>query len=296
MRTAGVSLLLIGAAMTITSAQPATLDEVLARAASYVSAYQKRLQGIVAEETYVQNVITNIGGRPAATTRARLTRDGRRLRSDVLLVKLGEDDWWLQFRDVFEVDRRPVRDRDERLIKLFIEGKADARAMAEKIQAESARYNIGPVTRTINIPIMALLFLERGNQPRVRFEQGDAGNVKRYADLVDDAARVWLIEFKETSKGTMVKGENNRDVPSHGRLWIDSVTGRVLRTEMIAEDTDLRAIIDVSYRSEPGLDMLVPGEMREIYNVRRSDARIDGRATYTNFRQFSVSTTEKTKP
>jgi hypothetical protein len=35
--------------------------------------------------------------------------------------------------------------------------------------------------------------------------------------------------------------------------------------------------------------------MREVYNVRGSDARIDGRATYTHFRQFTVTTTEKTE-
>jgi hypothetical protein len=35
--------------------------------------------------------------------------------------------------------------------------------------------------------------------------------------------------------------------------------------------------------------------MREIYTVRMNETRIDGRATYDKFRQFSVSTTEKTK-
>ena len=39
----------------------------------------------------------------------------------------------------------------------------------------------------------------------------------------------------------------------------------MLQTELISEDTDLRADINVSYKAEPGLDLLVPGEMREIY-------------------------------
>ena len=42
--------------------------------------------------------------------------------------------------------------------------------------------------------------------------------------------------------------------------------------------------------------MLVPGEMRETYLARFADTRIDGFATYKNFRQFTVSTTEKPKP
>ncbi len=36
-------------------------------------------------------------------------------------------------------------------------------------------------------------------------------------------------------------------------------------------------------------------EMRETYTISRSDLRIDGRATFGRFRQFTVSTTEKPK-
>ena len=54
-------------------------------------------------------------------------------------------------------------------------------------------------------------------------------------------------------------------------------------------------MIDVLYKAEPGLDLLVPAEMREIYLVRRTESRIDGRAEYSRFRQFIVTTTEKPK-
>ena len=265
-----------------------TLEVVLARAAVYVASYQKRLQGIVAEELYIQNLMTPVRGR------ARFTREGRQLRSDVLLVKLADDDWWMQFRDVFEVDRRPVRDRDQRLYKLFVDAKTDARAQAQTIQNESSRYNLGPVTRTINIPIMAMLFFEEVNQPALTFKQGKAGNVKRFGELAA-ADNIWLIEFREKGPATMVRGANNQGIPSHGHIWIDRTSGRILRTELIAEDTQLHALIDVSYKTTPGLDFLVPGEMREIYLVHRNETRIDGRATYDKFRQFSVSTTEKPK-
>ena len=290
---AGAALVLVTAAVTVQAQEP-DLDAVLARAATYVASYQLQLRGLVAEEAYAQNVTTNLTQRNSVASRARVNREGRFLKSDLLLVKLGEDDWWLQFRDVFEVDRKPIRDRDQRLYKLFVEGKANAKSMADTIQEESARYNIGPVIRTINIPIMALLFFERGVQPGVVFKKGDAGSVKRFADIAQ-AERIWMIEFNEVRKGTMVKGANNRDLPSHGKVWIDSTTGRILRTSLVTEDTELRAAIDVTYKSEPGLDLLVPAEMREIYNVRRSDARIDGHATYSHYRQFTVSTTEKPK-
>lgn len=291
-RTAVVAIL----AAAVLRAQEPTLDDVLARAAVYVSRYQQQLRGLVAEETYRQNVMSTAPGRnigPGA--RARQSREGRELKSDLLLVKLSDENFWMQFRDVFEVDRKPVRDRDQRLYKLFVDSKADARAQADSIQQESARYNLGPVMRTINVPILALVFLERSVQPTIRFEQGKAGNVRRLEGLAD-AGAIWMIEYRETQKGTMVKGANNKDIPSHGRMWLDSTNGRVLQTELISEDTDLRADINVTYKAEPGLDLLVPGEMREIYVIRRNDTRIDGRANYGKFRQFTVSTTEKPKP
>ena len=274
-------------AIAAVSAQEPALDVILARAAVYVADYQKRLQGIVAEEHYIQSYMST------SRTR-RINREGRQLRSDVLLVKLAGDDWWMQFRDVFEVDRRPVRDRDQRLYKLFVDAKTDARAQAQTIQNESSRYNLGPVTRTINIPIMAMLFFEQVNQPRLEFKLANAGSVRKLTALAA-AGDIVTIEYRENGPRTMVRGANDRDIPSHGRVWIDRTTGRILRTELITEDTQLRALVDVSYKSTAGVNFLVPGEMRETYIVRQTETRIDGKATYDKFRQFSVSTTEKPK-
>ena len=287
------SVVAIVVATALLQAQEPTLDSVLLRAAEYVSRYQQQLRGLVAEETYRQNVTRTAAARPA-DARGRQTREGRELKSDLLLVKLGEENFWMQFRDVFEVDRKPVRDRDQRLSKLFIEAKVDARTQAETIQQESARYNLGPLMRTINVPIMALLFFERTVQPKLKFEQGKAGNVKRFDGLAEPSA-IWMIEYKEVTKGTLVRGLNDRDIPSRGRIWLDSSNGRVLRTEMISEDTMLRAEVNVSYKTESGIDLLVPDEMREIYTIRRNETRIDGRATYGHFRRFTVATTEKPK-
>ena len=132
-------------AAAVLAAQDPALDVVLARAADYVSRYQQQLRGLVAEETYRQNVTRMAAARPSDSS-GRLTREGRELKSDLLLVKLGDENFWIQFRDTFEVDKKPVRDRDQRLAKLFIEAKADAGAQAESIQQESSRYN--PVSYT----------------------------------------------------------------------------------------------------------------------------------------------------
>jgi hypothetical protein len=281
---------LVAAAVLSLSAQDAepTLDAVLVKAAAYVTAYQNRLAGIVAEELYRQQVmVTQRRGNPQ-------TRQYRQLRSDLLLVKGANEGSWLQFRDVFEVDRKPIRDRDERLYKLFVGGSTDRAKQAEAIQLESARYNIGPIMRTINMPILALVFFDRANQSRFEFKKGKPGSVKRFAGMAEERD-IWMIEYAETLSGTVVRGANDRDIPSHGRVWLDSTTGRFLRTELISEDTDVRALIEVFYRAESGLDLLVPAEMREMYELRRTQARIDGRAEYSRFRQFTVTTSEKPK-
>ena len=267
-------------------AQEPPLATVLARAADYVADYSKKLAAIVAEEHYRQQVISSSrSGRFSG-------RQHRELRSDVLLVKPGEGELWLQFRDVFEVDRKPIRDRDQRLYKLFVDARADRDQQAQIIQLESSRYNIGPLHRTINIPIMGMLFFDRPNQPMSEFKRVSSGNVKALAALAAPAD-IWTVEFKETRRGTMVRGARGRDVPSHGRAWIDSTTGRILRTEHISADTFARGEIDVTYRTEAGLDLLVPGEMREGYVVIQQNVVINGRATYSRFRQFTVTTTEK---
>lgn len=266
--------------------QEPSLDTVLARAARYVSEYHARLSTIVAEEHYRQQVVST-------TRSSRNSRQYRELRSDVLLVR-SVDGPWLQFRDVFEVDRKPVRDRDQRLYKLFVEAVPD-REQIQAIQSESARYNLGPLQRTVNIPIMGMLFFSRDAQAMSEFKRINSGNIKSLATLAAPA-HVWAIEFRETETGTLVRGDGGKDIPSHGRAWIDSRSGRILRTEQISIDTAVRAEVNVTYRMEPELDVLVPGEMRERYLMIDRATTITGRAVYSKFRKFTVTTTEKPKP
>lgn len=276
------------ATLTTVRAQEPTLEMVLARVAGYVSDYQKQLVGIVAEEHYRQNVQN--------TTRAgRNSRQFRELRSDVLLVKLPGEERWLQFRDVFEVDRKPVRDRDERLFRLFVTPTEGARTQAETIQEESSRLNIGPVRRTINMPILALLFFDVSWQRNLALKRLKVENPRRFEGLAPPDA-VWRIAFAETNSPTLVRGTGGKDIRSRGEIWVDTASGRILQTELISEDVGIIATITVRYRTQPGFTLLLPEEMRELYRLRVNESRIDGRASYGRFRQFTVTTTEKPKP
>jgi hypothetical protein len=143
------------------------LPLVLSKAASYVELYGSHLSGLVMEESYVQDVeqINRFGYR--TNTRGGVSH--RILKSDLLLVRPQGSDAWMQFRDVFEVDGKALRDRNDRLEKLFLQPSKSTAAQAEKIVRESARYNIGDIERTINLPLLALTVLDREIQPNFQF-------------------------------------------------------------------------------------------------------------------------------
>jgi hypothetical protein len=293
------------------AAQPVTLARVLERAATYVDDFERHLSGIVAEERYVQEVkafARRPGCRADATSMALLRCRGQlttpmrlELKSDLLLVQAVTTRRWVQLRDVFDADGVPVRDRSERLTRLFLDQSAASRDQVGAILKESARYNIGDIQRNINTPVFALQFLEQSNQPRFKFKRTNdrmPDSVKK-EPAVPGAFRtsieVWAIEYEEQQPGTMIRTTDYRDLPSRGRFWIEPDTGRVLISELVARNRAVHGTVDVSYQSEPLLGLLVPIEMRERYDDQRG-ARIEAVATYGRFRQFQVKVDEKFAP
>jgi dUTPase len=275
------------------SAQEPTLGPVLARAGAYIVAFQRELSGVVAEEQYVQDVRYPLSTGNRFNLRA-LTH--RELKSDLLMVKPIGGDRWMQFRDVFDVDGKPVRDRNERLMQLFVSPSASSATQAQRILEESTRYNIGNLQRTVNLPVFALLILDPENQPRFVFKRADRADPalgQRSARLPDD---LMVIEYQEVQKQTMIRTTNGRDLPARGRFWIEPVSGRVIASELVAEDLMLKGTIDVDYQLEPTIGLLVPNTMRERYEIRRDGSRVEGEASYSHFRQFQVKVDEKLTP
>lgn len=291
------------------SGQPAepTIADVLARASAYVQDFQDHLAGIVAEERYVQDAVSDSSTAAVAGLRNVNPRQHRELTSDLLLVRPKGAERWVQFRDVFEVDGQPVRDRDQRLTKLFLSPWSSISEQVSQIVAESARYNIGSLERDINVPVLPLLFLESGNQSRFEFTRvspprsGASGSGSGSRPLPSRAAfavpaGAWEIQYRETTKGTFIRTTGARDLPASGRFWIEPGTGRVMMSEFLLEDPLIRAAIVVSYQSKPVAGFLVPLEMREDYTLVASKVKITGDATYTKFRTFQVNTEEQIVP
>ena len=73
-------------------------------------------------------------------------------------------------------------------------------------------------------------------------------------------------------------------------------TGRILMTEVIVDGPTVLTTMQVSYQAPPLLGFLVPVEMHETYVMAKRRYKIEGTATYSNFRQFTVQTNEAIVP
>lgn len=273
--------------------QPLSLDDLLARASRYVAEYQDALAMVVLEEHYVQSVTRPPGGppRPSQSGPRDTIRQRRDLRSDLLLVRIGDGRQWRTFRDTHTVDGREVRDRDDRLVQLFLTESRTATAQAQAILAESARFNIGYIDRDINVPFLALVVLDPAHHARFEFAR------ERDAALRTRGPRRAVISFREVAGGpTLITTDGGRDLPVSGRFWLDPDTGRVERSELVAEDREIHATIRVDYGQDDTSGLWLPSEMRETYFAQRAVTTVQGRARYGNARQFDVRVTEAIRP
>jgi hypothetical protein len=144
--------------------------------------------------------------------------------------------------------------------------------------------------------VLALVILDPRNQSRFTFKRTTHDEPLLGRGTLKLPESVWIVEFQEVEKETLIRTTNGRDLPTRGRFWIEPSTGQVLASEMIAEDPLIKGTIDVEYQIEPAVGLLVPITMRERYEIRRDGSRVDGTATYGRFRQFQVKVDEKLAP
>jgi hypothetical protein len=291
------ALVVAGQSRAITAQDdvPTTLELVLGRASWYVFDFVGRFAGVVAEERYVQDSTVplpsfglRVGGRGGTATTTTVPNQRvrhRELKSDFLLVRPRASEDWMPFRDVYEVDHIPIRDREDRLAKLFLKPSEDNMEAAALIQEESTRYNLGALKRTINNPVFPLIFLQTEYQWRFAFTL--ARQDRRAGD------NVWIVEFAERERPSLIRGQPGRDMPAHGRFWIDGDTGRVVKAEVKVKQPDIDATITTTFRFDAALNLMVPIEMREEYDMPTN--RVTGSATYARFRRFQVTADEDIK-
>lgn len=257
------------------------LNVLLARGAAYVAEFVRTFSNVVAEERYAQRLIQE--------------RRNRNLGSDFLIVQVPGTTVWQSFRDVFEVDGMPVRDRDDRLAKLFLTEPGSAIGEAREIAEAGARFNL-PGIGALNDPLAALAFLQPAYQARFRWSL-----VKNDRDVGPD---VWSVRFQENITPTIFLGAGNRNLPSNGQIWIEGMTGRIAKTELrvnrpgtavtssFGVTTTLPGLSEVitTYMFDERFAINVPVETRERHISGVNE--VTGTAKYSRFRRFGVTTEE----
>lgn len=268
------------AASAVPRAAQTAVETAVAEAGRYLRTFTEQVAGVVLEERYLQQA----QGRVVSA---------RELVSDLAIMadpRFG----WIEFRDVFEVDREPIRDRQNRVVELFAHPSADALEQAQRIVQEGARHNLNPVgvqfARTLNLPMAALMYLRDRNQARSKFQRVSLDSIGGH--------RVLIVRFEETATPRLIGSVDN--APARGRYWIEQGTGRILRTELEINSrrgtTNIQVLIDVEYAESPEVGLWLPRQMEENYNftdgMGRQLANIFGRAIYTNVRKFRVDIQE----
>jgi hypothetical protein len=241
---------------------------VLERLHQYLRNYAEVLPATIAMERYNQRVGP---------------RERIELESEFGIVRVPNNPQWLGFRDVIRVNGKPVESRDERLALLFENLTVSAIEQAGRISAESARFNIGPLTRSINDPALVLELLDGRNAHRMR--------VQKIREVTSNNIPTWIVRLRETGRPTLVRTSSLGDVPANGQAWIDPATGRLLRVQVtIGAISGVRCEVDVTFEKVPQVDFFVPARMME----RCFDGAFvqEGEATYDNYRKFTVETRE----
>ena len=247
--------------------------DAIASVRAFAEQYLRTAPSLVAHEEYVQNAThrAGAGGRHQVTT------------AELVMVRLQGSASWVSFRDVLTVDKRRIGDREERLLKLLQSPAPSALAQARQIAAESARYNLGAITRTINVPDMALEYLLPRHADRVRLEL--------LRDQTIDGRPAVVIRFSEARGPTLIRDPTGRDLFARGRVWAEPGSGAIVRTELLIDDRSSRGTSTVDFAIDPRLGIRVPVKMTERYTT--TVETIDAVATYTDFRRFAVATEEK---
>lgn len=291
MRSIAAAALIVSGALVISvgaqKTNAPTLEVLLQRVAAYLTDYAKSYAAVVAEEKYIQTLQDKrataampqgMGEPPIPGAASPQAVRRRELKSDIIsAADTGQT--WLSFRDVFAVDGKNVRDRDERLQKLFLDPVSTAFEKARSIADEGARFNLGSMSRNVNFPTMALTFLQPANQSRSKFALG--GNA-RLAGV-----EAVVLEFEEIMRPTIVRSGGD-DLPVKGRVWLEPATGRVLKTDINFDSRFFGGEVTVTYGLVEKLNLWLPLQMEE--NSSNALQSVTGRASYSNFRRFGVST------
>jgi len=255
---------------------PGAVGSLLQRAGDYVVRYEQAFRNVAAEERYAQRTSLVSNDPRSGRQPGDGPQPGERMRSEVVFTMLPGAVPWTLLRDVLEVDGRARRDAG-RLEPLFRLSPSAGLREAEAITRESERLILGPTTRTLNVPTMALAYLHPDNRDAFRFERKGRARVGGQETVE--------IAFDEVGRPTLNQDGAGADVPIRGRFWVRESDGAVLRSRtelafaaagapgMTVGAPQGNMVVTTEYGEDPGLGLLVPLDMIETLEWRTEQSR-----------------------
>ena len=140
-----------------------TVEEAIERAGRYVADYAEQLSLVIGIEHYTQWMQNADALRPVA----------QRQVSEFALVRVKDD--WVGFRDVFEVDGKPVGDRKDRIERLFLQPQQGAFEQARRISDESSQSQPRPAPAKLQRADHGAVLPPVGQPAAVLVQEGGRG-------------------------------------------------------------------------------------------------------------------------
>jgi hypothetical protein len=271
------------------AAQPVdtSITAVVDAAAAYVGKYEEELTSVLADETYTQQIRSQIPSEPGMP-RARI------LKSEAFFMFAPASREWMAIRDVISVDGKPLDDRPDLVAQLR---ELPAAQIGATFKNYNSRFNIGRAFRNFNEPTLSLLVLDRNHREQFTFN-------RKGVERAGDATLVRVAFSEKPSPQTFVRDLMLQPVVSAGELLIEAGSGRIRRAVLKMQIHGLRVTLSTTYGPDEKLGIWVPVVFRENYEqgldppnpTAKMNTAVSGsyeeilcEAKYANFRRFGVT-------
>jgi len=265
--TAIAVVLIQASGSTLLQAQESPdLATVMRKVGIYTNWFVNRFSNVVSEEEYEQRF-------SVASRRRQLT-------SDFLLVAYpGRTEALMTFRDIREVDGKPVGDQKDRITRLFLEPFENAVRRAQEIHRDGLRHSVD--TGRVMDPLTVIGYLQPAYQANFRVSRG--GMARNLGPYIREITLTPLEGRRDSQGRVMVAGKT---LLKPARAWVAEDTGAVVKTELRSGFGARAETTTTTFGMDPTLQMPVPLEMRD--EVPRGRDDFIGIAKYSKFRRFVV--------
>lgn len=247
-------------AMSPTSASQApSVEDLLAAAVTYLTAYAPKVSGVTLDETLMltENSMTIRGTVP------------QRVSSDLILLNVGGE--ILGMRDVYAVDTRAVRPKEARIARVLAEPTPATWQTAQQYAREHAVYLRANVVLWFSDPALVMRCLKPQHRARLTFKLEGSKRM--------NGAQVYGLGFKETDKEPSASIlQMPGDPLASGRFWVEPGTGRIHQTEFWPQSGTETARVQVQYAPDEKLGILLPKSASHTFETRERGTDIAGTA------------------